>query len=408
MNGRKTVTVFLVVETHFYKDKQGNIWGKRVVDYNFLKRYLQVFDEVCLCGRCRAIEKVNPSFLKVNGENVKFFELPDCRGIKQTLFCLRDIYKSLDKYIMVCDCAIIRFPTLITMIAFSKVYRKLPIGLELMISAHDMIIGESFFVKLLNRILESVVKKMCLMANGVAYVTEWYLQKIYPSYSIKHPESKEHFHGSYSTVELETCNYHEKKWNKEEKPSEIQMISIGYMDDQRKGQNKIIKALFCLKKQGLKFRMRFVGDGKMLVKYKEMVEQLGLSDCVEFTGAITDRKKIDFYLEKSHLFLYFSKAEGIPRVMIEAMAAGLPCLSNPVDGIVEILPRDCYFLSENPEEMSKKILEMCSDWNNMIQQSSINYQTAQKFRKDILNAKRVAFYTKLYKTVVNEKHDTNI
>ena len=69
--------ILVVLENHFIKDKNNTIWCDRVVDYNFLQRYLNVFDEVIVSGRCQITSDVVENKLLVSGKNIEFIELPD-------------------------------------------------------------------------------------------------------------------------------------------------------------------------------------------------------------------------------------------------------------------------------------------------------------------------------------------
>lgn len=70
-----------------------------------------------------------------------------------------------------------------------------------------------------------------------------------------------------------------------------------------------------------------VGGGELddLLKkqMKQKVEQLGLSDCVQFLGVRSDVNKV---MQAFDLFLLPSLFEGLPVTMVEAQASGLPCV----------------------------------------------------------------------------------
>lgn len=104
-------------------------------------------------------------------------------------------------------------------------------------------------------------------------------------------------------------------------------------------------------------RLLLVGDGGMLDETKEKVKKLGLTDKVIFTGVRAD---ISDLLQAMDVFVLPSLYEGLPVTMVEAQAAGLPCIISDkispecilTDGLVDIMP-----LSAHTEAWAEKILE---------------------------------------------------
>ena len=95
------------------------------------------------------------------------------------------------------------------------------------------------------------------------------------------------------------------------------------------------------------------------------------------------------------MLVFPTESEGLPRTIIEAMAVGLPCVSSPVDGIVELLDENYLVENRTPEAYSKKIKELLSNWEKMIQAGNENYNKALKYEKSILDSRRQSFYKKL-------------
>lgn len=75
-----------------------------------------------------------------------------------------------------------------------------------------------------------------------------------------------------------------------------------------------------------------IGDGEQRAMIQEKVKCLGLIDSVIFTGVRTD---VDDLLQAMDVFVFPSNYEGLPVTIIEAQAAGLPCL------ISEKVPIEC-------------------------------------------------------------------
>lgn len=93
-----------------------------------------------------------------------------------------------------------------------------------------------------------------------------------------------------------------------------------------KNQKYLIKIFSELPHEG--WILQFVGDGKMRQELEDYAKELNLNDNVIFLGT---RKDIQLLLSKSTIFAFPSLSEGFPNALIEAMAIGVPCISNNCD-----------------------------------------------------------------------------
>ncbi|WP_208456548.1 glycosyltransferase [Burkholderia sp. BCC1644] len=103
-----------------------------------------------------------------------------------------------------------------------------------------------------------------------------------------------------------------------------------------KGQHVLLDACARLRAQGCAFRLTLVGQGSDEASLRERVRQLGLGEHVCFAGALNEAE-VRAALDAADAFVLPSLAEGIPVVLMEAMAAGVPCISCPVNGIPELI-----------------------------------------------------------------------
>jgi glycosyltransferase involved in cell wall biosynthesis len=84
------------------------------------------------------------------------------------------------------------------------------------------------------------------------------------------------------------------------------------------------------------------GDGSCRAELEAAAREQGLGDRVRFLGARTD---IPNLLAMADAFVMTSRTEGLPMAMIEAMGAGLPCVSTAVGGIPELLANGAGLLA---------------------------------------------------------------
>ena len=93
---------------------------------------------------------------------------------------------------------------------------------------------------------------------------------------------------------------------------------------------------FALVDRDRRVRLKILGEGPERIKLETLVDQLGLNDRVTFTGYLPDIRPA---LASADLFLLSSRYEGFPAVLIEALAAGLPCVTTDCSPAMhEIIP----------------------------------------------------------------------
>jgi colanic acid/amylovoran biosynthesis glycosyltransferase len=79
-----------------------------------------------------------------------------------------------------------------------------------------------------------------------------------------------------------------------------------------------------------------VGEGPSRPALEKLIGERGLSAQVQLSGACNHDKVVDFY-RISDAFILGSFAEGIPVVLMEAMAMELPCIATWIAGIPELI-----------------------------------------------------------------------
>jgi len=83
--------------------------------------------------------------------------------------------------------------------------------------------------------------------------------------------------------------------------------------------------------------LTLVGDGEMKLRVSEIVRERGLEASVAIRGHIADAQRLAEEYLAADIFVLPSRSEGFPRVLYEAMAAGLPVVATRVGGIPTLL-----------------------------------------------------------------------
>jgi glycosyltransferase involved in cell wall biosynthesis len=113
------------------------------------------------------------------------------------------------------------------------------------------------------------------------------------------------------------------------------LLSVGRLTP-AKGQLLLVQACGRLHREGLAFTLTVVGDGPDRQRLTQAVADEQLAGVVTLTGALNQRE-VREQLALADGFVLPSLAEGIPVVLMEAMASGVPCISCPVNGIPELI-----------------------------------------------------------------------
>ena len=121
-------------------------------------------------------------------------------------------------------------------------------------------------------------------------------------------------------------------------PKEYDLIFVGRLE-KNKGTGLLLEASSKLKAQILNFKMIIVGSGPLEESLKLKIKNLKLQDNVLLYGWAKDSHEIAELINKSKILIMSSYNEGGPRVVLEAMACGVPVLATPV-GIVPDVIKD--------------------------------------------------------------------
>jgi teichuronic acid biosynthesis glycosyltransferase TuaC len=84
------------------------------------------------------------------------------------------------------------------------------------------------------------------------------------------------------------------------------------------------------------FRMTIVGDGPLRLTLESLARDLGVADRVRFVGE-APRAAVASFMSRSACLLLPSRSEGLPLVVIEALACGTPVIASDVGGLRELV-----------------------------------------------------------------------
>jgi glycosyltransferase involved in cell wall biosynthesis len=115
----------------------------------------------------------------------------------------------------------------------------------------------------------------------------------------------------------------------------FKMVFVGSLAPP-KGLQVLIAAVELLAQRGRAVELTIVGEGPARAGLEALVQQKRLEKSVLMPGACNHDKVADYY-RRSDAFVLASFAEGVPVVLMEAMAMELPCVSTRITGIPELI-----------------------------------------------------------------------
>ncbi|MGE0792065.1 MAG: glycosyltransferase family 4 protein [Sandaracinaceae bacterium] len=118
-------------------------------------------------------------------------------------------------------------------------------------------------------------------------------------------------------------------------PDAPRLVSVGRLSEQ-KGQILLIEALGRVAAAGVDFELVLVGDGEMRAVIEEAIDRCKLRGRVTITGWASGAEVIG-HIEGARVMVLPSFAEGLPVVIMEALALERPVLSTFVAGIPELV-----------------------------------------------------------------------
>jgi glycosyltransferase involved in cell wall biosynthesis len=131
----------------------------------------------------------------------------------------------------------------------------------------------------------------------------------------------------------------------------------------KKGLPTVLKALARLKQDGVAFRYTLIGDGDDREATLDLIASLGLSDCARWLGTLPHDVVREHYRQADLFALGCEVApngdrDGIPNVIVESLAMGVPVVATRVSAIPEIITEETTGLLVEPGRADQMAVAM--------------------------------------------------
>ena len=156
----------------------------------------------------------------------------------------------------------------------------------------------------------------------------------------QYPDTAPRIHRVYNGLDLEPIIAARKGADRSGAGGGI--LSVGRLIE-KKGFKDLITACGLLRDRAVPFHCRIVGEGPLEDELRQQIIRLGLRDQVELTGPLGMNEIVQLLAEKTEVFALACATEqdggmdNLPTVLMEAMAASLPCVSTRLAGVPEMV-----------------------------------------------------------------------
>ena len=233
-------------------------------------------------------------------------------------------------------------------------------------------------VKILETINHTLSDRIILYSPNL--IKEWGLEKYRNKISIAH----EHF------LDFDKFKIKKKFDEKGNLAGYVGRLS------EEKGTLNFVKAIPEIIEKENEIEFLIGGDGLLRDEIEKYVSKENLNDKVKLTGWIP-HDELPEYLNELKLLVLPSYTEGLPNIMLEAMACGTPVLATPVGGIPDIIKDgETGFLMENnsPEGIAENVIRALAHPNineitknaRALIEENYNYQAAVDGYRIILSS----------------------
>lgn len=386
----------LVYATDSRLEERGGALYGRGLSYELLRqRYLHEFDGMVLLARVIQSSALVSRGQRVDGPGVEVVRVPDYHGASGLFRSMRGVSNAVRDALSRSDAIIARVPSSVGTILLREAGRQgRPYGVEVVGDPAD-VFGRGAFLspgRALIRVAgRTSLRRQCRRASAAAYVTKSYLQERYPTKGWATSFSSidlgpEDFAAEPQLESLRNrilCKGDSDTW---------QLVFVGSLSQPHKGGQTLLRAVRICLQDGFRVALSLLGDGRYQRELQELAARLSLTDRVRFRDYVPHGMEYFEALDGADLFVLPSLAEGLPRVLVEAMARGLPCIATAVGGIPELLCPDDLVRRGDPTALADGIARTLNDPARMVRMSLRNYGTSLDYERTLLEPRRRAFY----------------
>jgi glycosyltransferase involved in cell wall biosynthesis len=396
--------VTVALDARYTVAPDGSVWSQAGMARPFWERYLEVFDTVRIVARGARVDGPPEGWLPVLGRDISFHGVPDFHGPWQCLKRYPGLRAAIRSAAPMHGAVILRVGSQIAnMLERHLRRRRCVYGLEVVGDPYDVFapgVVDHPLRPLLRWHFSRCLRRQCVRAIGVAYVTKMALQKRYPTRAVSASVSDvdlpaeavlSGYSTHYSNVELDSDGI-AKFLREPKRHGPYRLVTVGSLAQLYKGTDVLIEAMARCVRAGFDVTAVIVGEGQCRPGLMALAGRLDLAARIDFTGQVTAGAPVRAILDSADLFVLPSRTEGLPRALVEAMARALPCIGSDVGGIPELLDASELTPAGDPAALAARIQEVLGNPSRMKTMSRRNLASAREYSDSALGDLRRRFY----------------
>lgn len=377
--------IIFAISSQYYEGDDG-VWTTTSYNNTMWDEYLKIFDEIFVLAPVKKVNILPTGCKRADNKKIKFIDSSaikkkDAIGIIRMRNKVNLLVKSLDG-------GILHSPSFEAELAFGALKKhKKPYVVE---SRGEQSMHEGFlkargvpFAKVVKQIFLKMHMRHLESAYGCIYVSNTLKERYAPENPIKA--------AVISDLRLpDSFIKTPRVWEQSSKPFKI--INVGNLSPY-KDQKTLIKALhFIVENYSSNIQLNVVGKGPLEPELKQFVKELGIEKNVNFHGFVSWGEELFSLYDQNDLFALSSLTEGMPRVVLESLARGLPVVSTEVSGSIEILPKECIAPVGDYKILAQAIIRLMESPYLLGKLSRLGINEIKNYREGILKEKKINYF----------------
>lgn len=377
---------------HAFSEEGGLFYSGGGIPSSMLFRYVRGNSELLVVGRKASGKNTTLSSIP----NSSFYLLNNYSAPQDVIFRYHSLVKELKGILAQCDGVIIRFPSLVSLMAHKMANRlKIPVAVEVCGCAYDSYRYYGNLIGLFAApISEYLHRKAMRKTKFGLYVTQHYLQELYPA-----AKDAITVGCSDAVIEMGDAAMLERRMDRIKRLNERIFIlgQIGNLEVSYKGYSVALKAISILRDKGINVQYHLVGGGSPSRVLNE-ADRLGVKDSVVVKGKLP-HEKISMFMESLDVYVHPSYLEGLSRSILEAISYATPVLSSDVGGAKELIDNEMLHKAGDARKLASQIELLMLYPDRLIKMAQDNYFNSKQYQTEVLNKRRDMFYDSFFAIV---------